>query len=51
MIINDTQTIAVSNNFGGVLQTACDRFFDMRSKGIILPSATGGAETIADTLG
>lgn len=39
-----------SNDGGGKLSVAFDRLFDMKSKGIQLPTATSGAQTILDSL-
>lgn len=36
--------------YGGTWQRTFDRFFDMRSKGLLLPYATGGGITQADSL-
>ena len=46
----DTFSIAVSNNWGGKFQKTFERYFGMRSLGQQLPSATGGGETISDSL-
>jgi len=56
VMTNDYWTIVIANNMsaagtaGGVLQTSFEQFFSMRSLGLQLPSATGGGETVADTL-
>lgn len=49
-ILNDTWTMALSASSTGTFQNLFDRWFDMRSKNLILPSVTGGTETIADSL-
>ena len=46
----DKFTITVTNDRAGEFQEWFERLFDMTSKGLILPSDTGGTETIADTL-
>jgi hypothetical protein len=48
--LDDKFTLAVANDFRGALATLCERLFSLRDKGIWLPSATGAAETIADSL-
>lgn len=42
--------LTCANDYRGELQTWADRNFNMREKGLLLPSATGGSETIADSL-
>lgn len=49
LILGDKYTLAVSNNYGGVLQKACDRLFGMRALNLILPSSA--SPTISDSLG
>lgn len=49
-IVDDKITVAVSNTRTGGMQEWFNRLFDMRALGLQLPSDTGGAETIADTL-
>lgn len=46
--VGDTFTIAVTNDRGGEFQEWFERMFDMRSKGLLLPSDTSGS--IADSL-
>lgn len=46
--IGDTFTIAVTNNRAGEFQEWFERFFDMRAKGLLLPSDSSGS--IADSL-
>ena len=48
LVIGDTFTIAVTNNRAGSFQEWFERFFDMRAKGLLLPSDTSGS--IADSL-
>lgn len=49
--LDDTGTLAVSNDFRGEIQTWFGRLFPtMVSNDLFLPSATGGGETIADSL-
>jgi hypothetical protein len=48
--IDDKWSLTVTNAQAGAFQTLFDRLFDMRSKGLLLPSATGAAETIDDAL-
>ena len=55
LILGDSWNLAIGNTYGGDLwgktwQGVFQRFFDMRSLGLILPSATGGAETLPDSL-
>lgn len=49
-IVNDTFSVAVSNGWGSKFQKTFERYFGMRSLGMQVPSATGGGESIADTL-
>ena len=46
----DKFTLAVANDLAGDFQTYFERAFDMRTLGLQLPSDTGAAETIVDTL-
>jgi len=46
----DYFTCAIANNRAGGFQEWFDRNFQMREKGLLLPSDTAGAETIADSL-
>ena len=46
----DYFSLAVTNNRAGLFQEHFDRNFDMKSKGLLLPSNTGGTETQADSL-
>lgn len=46
----DTFTITTTNNYAGEFQKWFQRNFDMASLGLLLPSDTGGSETIADSL-
>lgn len=46
----DRFTVTVSNNWASEFQKGFERLFGMRSLGLVLPSDTGGTETIADTL-
>lgn len=48
--VNDTWTITVTNDRAGELQEWFNRNFDMAGKGLLLPSDTGGSETIPDTV-
>lgn len=48
--LGDTATVAVSYNASGDWQLAIDELFDLYGMGLALPSATAGAETIADSL-
>lgn len=49
-ILDDQYVQAVTNDQGGLFQKYFDQFYDMRALGLILPSDTGGTETISDTL-
>lgn len=49
-IQGDKFNVTVSQNRAGEIQEWFDRFFGMRQLGLILPSDTGGSETIVDTL-
>jgi len=46
----DEFTLTVANDRAGEFQEWFDRLYDMRAKGLLLPSDTGGAETIDDAL-
>ncbi len=46
----DYFTVAVANDRAGLIQEWFDRNFDMRSKGLLLPSNSAGTETLADSL-
>jgi hypothetical protein len=48
LIAGDTFTVAVTNDYGGALQTAADRFYGLRLAGLQLPSST--TPTILDSL-
>lgn len=56
VITGDYWTIAISNNMsaagtaGGVLQTTFEQLFQMRAKGLQIPSDAAAGETVADTL-
>lgn len=47
-VVNDTLTLASTNNGEGLMNAAFDRHFDMYGKGIVLPNST--TPTIADGL-
>lgn len=47
---DDTISVAVTNDYGGALQTAFWRYFDMPSLGLVLPSNAAGGENIADSV-
>lgn len=46
----DYYTLACTNDLGGKFQTHFERFFDMSAKGLLLPSDTGGTQTVSDAL-
>ena len=46
----DTWSIAVTNNRLGLIQEWFNRNYDMSSLGLMLPSDSGGSETIPDTV-
>ena len=46
----DVFTLTCTNNRAGEFQEWFERLFDMTSKGLILPSDTGGTETLDDSL-
>lgn len=48
--LDDKITLTVTNDYRGAIQTAFQRNFDMVALDLYLPSATGGSETIADSL-
>lgn len=48
--LDDKFGITVTNAQAGAFQTLFDRLFDMRTKELLLPSVTGGTETIDDAL-
>lgn len=50
IIYNDRWTIAVTNDRAGIFQTFFEQMFDMTSLRMILPSVTGGGETVSDSL-
>ena len=50
LIANDKFTVAIANNRAGSFQEWFDRCFNMKSLALQLPSDTGGAETIVDSL-
>ncbi len=50
MLKGDTFFIDISNNYTGEFQRLFDRIYSMKSMGLMLPSATGGGETIPDNL-
>jgi hypothetical protein len=47
---DDLISIVIANDYAGQVQHFFWRVFDMPSLGLILPSATGGAETILDSI-
>ena len=49
VVTGDTWTIVIGNTYG-TFQKHFQRLFDMRTLGLKLPSDTGGAETVADSL-
>lgn len=49
-VIGDYFTLTVTNDRASEFQEWFERNFDMRSKGLLLPSDSGGSETQADTL-
>jgi len=49
-VVGDYFTLAVTNDRAGKFQEHFARNFDMRSKGLLLPSVTDASETQADTL-
>jgi len=48
--LEDEFLVQVVNARAGALQEMCDQFFDTAEAGLLIPSATGAAETIADSL-
>lgn len=48
--LDDVFSLVVTNDYGGALQTAFWRMFDMPAKGLIVPSNATGSETISDTV-
>lgn len=48
--LDDKITLTLTNDYRGEFQTKFQRNFDMIGLGLYLPSATGAAETIADSL-
>lgn len=46
----DLFTITMTNDRGGLIQEWCNRNFGMAQTGLLLPSDTGGGETISDGL-
>lgn len=49
-VSGDTFTLTVTNDRAGKFQEWFDRNFDLRTKGILLPSDSSGSETINDSL-
>lgn len=49
-VAGDKFTLAVTNDRAGEIQEWFDRNFDMRAKGLLLPSVTDTSETQADSL-
>lgn len=49
-LIDDSAQYQFTNTDNGKFQSGFDRIFDTYSKALLLPSATAGAETIADSL-
>lgn len=49
-IAGDKATAAPTNDRAGEFQDWFDRLFDMRQKKLLLPSDSGGTETVADSL-
>jgi hypothetical protein len=47
-IQGDSFSLAISNNYGGLIQSGCDRLFSMRTNGLLLPSSN--SPTISDSL-
>lgn len=47
--LNDAFSIVVTNTYAGKIQTWCDKFFQMREKGLLMPSTSAGG-TIPDAL-
>jgi hypothetical protein len=46
----DVFNVAITNDNGGKFQTYFNRMFGMAQRGLLLPSDSGGAETIPDSL-
>ncbi len=49
-VLGDSFTVTVTNDRAGEFQEWFDRNFDMRTKGLLLPSVTDTSETQADSL-
>lgn len=49
-VLGDSFTLTVTNDRAGEFQEWFDRNFDMRTKGLLLPSVTDASETQADSL-
>lgn len=49
-VVGDYFSVAVANDRAGEIQEWFDRNFDMKGKGLLLPSVTDASETQADTL-
>jgi hypothetical protein len=49
-IRDDAANVAIANDRAGTLQEWFDRLFDMKGKGLQLPSNSGGTETISDAV-
>lgn len=48
--IADTGNLAIANDEGGAIHRWADRVFDLRENNLLLPTDSGGTETIADSL-
>lgn len=49
-LIGDSWNVAVSNDYGGLIQTGFERVFGMRVLGLQIPSNASAAETVSDSL-
>lgn len=49
LVAGDSFTVVISNNYGGLIQSAFNRIFNMGSMNLVLPS-TSGSPTIPDSL-
>ena len=49
-VADDTITVTATNNRAGAIGEWMNRTFDLRNKGLLIPSNSAGGETQADTL-
>lgn len=50
VVKNDQMNVTIAQDNGGIFQTYFDRLFGMRNMGLQIPSATGGGQTVSESL-